>query len=209
MAADFSFPPGARVFHSLAIGVAVFTSAGCSSHINRENPPPQSLVAVAVMENTETNVSAAFRCLAECGIEAISDGSVLAWIVVPAQDAERASQALLRARAARGLGSAWFLTPEEFRSRSKAHRRAVQEYLSAKVSLSNEKLEAALACLDRAVGLDPGWPDPYWLRALVHYLRGEIGEALEDYDEVRDSPPLGTLGVEPIRDLLERVRDDR
>ncbi|CAA7611323.1 putative TPR repeat-containing protein [Magnetospirillum sp. UT-4] len=43
---------------------------------------------------------------------------------------------------------------------------------------------AALATLDRVVAMAPGWAEGWNLRATVHYLRDEYGEALIDIERV-------------------------
>jgi hypothetical protein len=192
--------------------LAAMAGYGCGTSQSGPAPgaPEQGrLTAVAVMENTGANVSSAMDCLAKAGIESISDASVLAWIVVAPENAERAAQVLLAARAARPDGSAWFSTPGEYQARIEHHKRSVQEYHSARTLLENLEIPRAIECLDRAVALDPDWPEPYWFRAAAHLVQAEVAAALEDFDLVRDWPQATAVYVGYIREALEGIREDR
>jgi hypothetical protein len=166
-------------------------------------------VAVAVMENIPTNVDRAVNCLSRAGIQAIVDASVLAWIVVPKEQANKATETLLHARSANSDGSPWFETPGGMQEWSNRHKAAVQEYLTARVYLENGNLKEAEASLGQSITLDSGYADPYWIRAWVHYLQGDIAAALGDYEIVRSCPPQGGVYVGLIQDTLDRIREDR
>jgi tetratricopeptide (TPR) repeat protein len=64
--------------------------------------------------------------------------------------------------------------------------------------------DAALSLLTEAANLDPAWPYPIYDRAFTHLLKGEIDEALRDYERTLELSPRGFYIAAQAVDMLRR-----
>jgi hypothetical protein len=59
-----------------------------------------------------------------------------------------------------------------------------------------------LSLLTEAANLDPAWPYPIYDRAFTHLLKGEIDEALRDYERTVELSPRGFYVAAQAIDML-------
>ena len=67
-----------------------------------------------------------------------------------------------------------------------------------------EEYDAALSLLTEAANLDPTWPYPIYDRAFTHLLKGEMDEALRDYEKTLELSPRGFYVAAQAVDMLRR-----